>query len=171
MKSKAADITPLVICHYEDEPAKVVLPELIETALYDSDDVSNSRIEWPPSRQRYSITYSYRDRPQSIIYLIEDSKKSMEDALASIGKCREILHIVDTSFGSDRLAGTKIVRCLVNSGVDCSRIWMLTAYAADAKRRTQEMKIAIKIISKPPNYRDLKDSILDLLAAETALGS
>jgi hypothetical protein len=171
MKSKAAMITPLVICHYEDEPGKVGLPELIEAGLYDSDDVSDSKIEWPPTRKRYSITYTYQDRPQSIIYLVEDSKKGMDEVLASIGKRKEILHIVDTSLGSDKSAGPKIVRSLAKAGVDCGRIWMLTAYAAEALRRTQEMKITIKIISKPPNFRDLRDSILQLIADETAVGS
>jgi hypothetical protein len=168
MKSNDVNNLPMVICHYEDEPARVDIPELIESGLYETDNVTDSKITWPDSRTRYTITYAYFKNPYSIIYLVESNEKAMDEALASIGTHRKILHIVDMSLGSDKSAGTKIIENLVASGVAFDDIWMLTAYAAEALRRTKEMKINVRIISKPPNHRDIRDTILQRIADQIA---
>lgn len=171
MKVEDATIIPLVICHFEDEPGKVVLPEIIASGLYDSDDVEDTRTEWPPSRTRYTISYTYLKVPQQIIYLVEDGEKAMAAALEAIGNSKIILYIVDTSLGSDKLAGTKIVGNLVKAGVDSRLIWMVTAYANAALRRIQEMKLDVNVISKPPDTADLRDKILQRVSEHLGKGS
>lgn len=171
MKGKEADITPLVICHFEDEPGKVVLPEIIACGLDDTEGVKNTRTKWPASRARYTISFTYLNVPQLIIYLVEGSENAMKAALKTIGKRKEILYIVDTSLGSDKSAGTKIVRNLVKSGVDSRSIWMVTAYANQASRRIREMKIDVNVISKPPDTADLCDKVLQLIAEHVGKGA
>lgn len=170
MKEENAEITPLVICHFEDEPGKVVLPEIVGLGLSDCDGVKDRRTEWPSSRTKYTISYTYLNEPQSIIYLIEGDEKAMADALASIGEHKVILYVVDTSLGSDKSAGTKIVRNLVRAGVDSRFIWMVTAYANEALRRIREMNIDVKVISKPPDTADLCDRIIQLVADHVRQG-
>jgi len=164
MKVKDGRAQPLVICHFEDEPGKVVLPEIIYLGLDDTDGVIDARINWPVERDRYTISFNYLDVHQTLIYFVERTEAAMATALKSLGNCRKILYIVDTSLGSDKSAGTKIVRNLVRSGVDSDAIWMLTAYGNEALRQIREMKLAVNVISKPPDFADLCDKILRLIA-------
>lgn len=163
MRSEDVQNAPLVICHFEDEPGKVALPELIESGLYDLEDVTDSSIEWDTARSRYTITYTYLNKARLITYLVEDGKEAMDRVLASIGECRQILHIVDMALGNDKNAGARIVRELIASGVGEEKIWMLTAYASEALGQTREMKRSIRIISKPANFRSIRDAILELV--------
>ena len=151
----------IFIRHFEDEPQRVDLPELIEMALYQTDGVTNCKIEFAEERDRYNITFSRGDMDWHLIYVVGETLERIDSALASSEGTKLLLDIVDMSIGSNRSAGIGIVGELIGFGINQQNIWMLTAYFVEARTHCNEKEWKVRIISKPPNHRMIRDDIIE----------
>lgn len=131
-----------VIFHYEDEPEHIVLPSMIEVALYQHADVTRSSIEELRCPQDYRISYSVAGQDHSLRYVLEVSI----DAACARAECQVgdvLLNLVDRFISGDGEAGIKIVAALQERGVPNDRIWMLTAYEVQLRRVLRDSGITI----------------------------
>ena len=151
----------LLICHYEDEPAKVDFPGMIEVALFEHPMITDCTIEEPDddgltyiikftlNGAQYTLNYLIGDHPEDIT---DRSGKSVHDA---------ILHMVDMYILSDGQAGVKIVKNLLSQGIAIEKIWVVTAYEALA--RTNIFPEGIKIYPKPSPFEQMTQQIINLI--------
>jgi len=153
-----------VICHFEDEPGKVGLPELFESRLYAHPEVSESSIDWSASRDLYVIEFVLGGIPGRIVYAVAKSVADMENRLDGLGSTVEQakLHIVDASIDGNSNAGLEIFEDLLTRGVSSDKVWFLTAYAA-AVLRALSSRNKVRVISKPPNYLSIVDDLFEHL--------
>ena len=153
----------LLICHYEDEPAKVDFPGMIEVALFEHPKFTDCTIEEPDDDGltfiikftldgvQYTLNYLIGDHPEDIT---ERSDTPVNDA---------ILHMVDMSILSDGQAGVKIVNNLLNQGIASEKIWFVTAYEAMA--RANIFPEGIRIYPKPSPFEQITRLIIVMLTA------
>ena len=80
--SKQEETAPrrLVIRHFEDEPGKIDLPELIEIGLYHTSGVTNSEIAISDGRDRYDITFRKDGQDRHLVYVVEPTIAAMDSA-------------------------------------------------------------------------------------------
>ena len=151
----------LLICHYEDEPAKVDFPGMIEVALFEHPMITDCTIEEPDDDGlTFIITFTLNGALYTLSYLIgtdpndiaERSGKPVNDA---------ILHMVDMYIHGDELAGVKIVNNLLSQGIASEKIWFVTAYEALA--RTNMFPEGIKIYPKPSPFEHMTQQIINLI--------
>jgi hypothetical protein len=159
------DATTWAICHYEDEPHKIDFPELIEIALFQHPDFSETDIESDPAQQNHVIRFTYRGNEHVLHYLLRYSVQDMRQTLAQIEPpCRVILSMMDLSVGNaaDREEGAYMVKERLEESAD-ETIWMVTGYPVEAKRILEELGLDVRIVAKPPNHRQVRDEIVELL--------
>jgi hypothetical protein len=151
------------ICHFEDEPQRVDFPDLIEIALFQHPDFSDTAIESADDARTHVITFAYKGANHTLFYFIRNTAAEMQDCLASAGPdCRVVLSMMDLSINGDRESGASMVRDrLAENG--SGEIWMVTGYPVEARRLLDEGDLNVRVIAKPPNHRLLRDEILALL--------
>ena len=151
----------LLICHYEDEPAKVDFPGMIEVALFGRSKFTDCTIEEPKNDGlTFIIKFTLNDKHYTLNYLIGTdlneivyrTGKSVNDA---------ILHMVDMSIHGDNRAGVTIVANLLSQGIASEKIWVVTAYEALA--RDNQFPSEITIYPKPSSFDHMTQLIIDML--------
>jgi hypothetical protein len=152
-----------VIFHYEDEPHRVDFPGKIEVALYQHPDVERSSIDEAADLQEFRIEYRMKGEDHSVRYVIEESITAAEQR----GKARAetaMLHLVSLRIGADPEAGVQIVEELQRRGVADDRIWVVTAYEAQAR---QDARLAgLRVFPKPSPLGSMVETILGFLGTE-----
>lgn len=153
----------LLICHYEDEPAKVDFPGMIEVALFEHPMITDCTIEEPDDDGlTYIIKFTLDGAQYTLNYLIGDHP---EDITKRSGKPVNdaILHMVDMSIHGDNRAGVTIVANLLSQDIASGKIWVVTAYEALA--RTNMFPEGIKIYPKPSPFEQITRLIIVMLTA------
>lgn len=153
------------ICHYEDEPQRVDLPNLIEIALFQHPDFGETTIQVSEDDRTYRLSFLYAGRPNVLYYFIRETLVEMRERLASAEPaCSVILNMVDMSLSGHRHAGASIVQKCLSEGVS-GALWMLTGYPMEAQRILQEQGLNVRIVAKPYYHSMLRDEIVNILIA------
>jgi len=151
------------ICHFEDEPDKIDLPDLIEAGLYAKRKFNTCTIESDGSDHRILIEKG--GRRFEICYVVRDTLEAMRGAVPEASQCEVIAILLDMHLGTGQKSGARIIADLKSSGFSCKHVWMLTAYPMEAREQLLGQGLKNRVISKPANLRLIRDEIVAIFMA------
>ncbi|MEI6417502.1 MAG: hypothetical protein WCO82_00395 [Sphingomonadales bacterium] len=161
-------MTEFYVCHFEDEPEKVSLYNLIEARLFSSGKFESCEIEPRGNGDTgYDIDVMISNNSHQIHYIIFPHISAMLDVVSEEKWANVIATIFDLDLGHGRPDGVAVARQLAAQSwpLQSSLSWILTGYPVETMRRLDDDGLTIAVIGKPANLRPIRDQIVDALFA------